>query len=72
MPALKPIDRNKLIKKLRGFGFSGPISATRHQYMERGSEIVFISNTHGRDIGVPLLKQILKQTGIDRSEFIEM
>ena len=73
MPPLNPLSRNELIRKLKSIGFVGPYSATRHQYMEKGEQKIFIPNPHGnKDIGVPLLKQIMKQIEIDRNEFIKL
>ena len=60
MPPLNPLSRAALIGKLRRAGFAGPFSATRHQYLERGNQRIFMPNPHGQDIGVPLLKQIIK------------
>ncbi len=72
MPKLGPLPRRVLIRKLRKLGFVGPYSAARHQYMERESVRIFIPNPHGKDIGVPIIKQILKQAGIDRDIFISL
>ena len=72
MPKLSPVSRHELIKKLRKLGFSGPHSATRHQYMEKAAHHIFIPNPHGKDIGVPLLKQIIKQIGIDTKTFFDL
>jgi hypothetical protein len=72
MPKLSPVSRRALIEKLRKLGFSGPYPATRHEYMERGSEKIFIPNPHGKDIGVPLVKAIMAQLGISRDEFMKL
>lgn len=72
MPPLNPLSRSELIQKLRALGFTGPYSGTRHQYMEKETQRVFIPNPHGKDIGVPLLKQIMKQINIDRDTFIAL
>ncbi len=65
---LKPLSRRVLIRKLQRMGFSGPFSGTRHEYMTRGSQKIFIPNPHGTDIGVPLLKRILKEFDITPEE----
>lgn len=72
MPKLRPISRRSLIKKLRKLGFNGPFSVTHHQYMEKGRHRIFIPNPHGRDIGIPILKQIIKQIGINREQFLSL
>lgn len=72
MSKLPPCSRQVLISKLRKIGFSGPYSATRHEYMDRGNEKIFIPNPHGKDIGVPLVKAIIQQLGISREKFMEL
>ncbi len=72
MAKLTPISRNDLIRKLRNLGFDGPFVATRHQYMLRESEKIFVPNPHGKDIGVPLLRRIIKQLNIAVEEFISL
>jgi len=72
MPELSPLSRRILIKKLRKLDFSGPYSATRHQYLERNKEKVFIPNPHGKEIGLPIIKQIVRQIGISNQEFLDL
>ena len=69
---LNPVNRRILIKKLRKIGFIGPFSATRHEYMKRSNQKIFIPNPHRKDIGVPLLKRIIKQVGISEKNFKEL
>jgi predicted RNA binding protein YcfA (HicA-like mRNA interferase family) len=60
-----PIDRRKLIQRLRKFGFTGPFSGGRHQFMVKGQLKVRIPNPHrGGDISDSLLKEILRQAEI--------
>lgn len=70
MPKLTPLPRRTLIKKLRALGFDGPHVATRHEYMRKDGQKIFIPNPHGSDIGIPILKAIIKQVGVDRDTFI--
>lgn len=72
MPRLLPLPRRILIKKLRRLGFAGPFSGTRHEYMIRGQEKIFIPNPHGKDIGVPIIKGIVKQIKISDQEFLNL
>jgi predicted RNA binding protein YcfA (HicA-like mRNA interferase family) len=73
MPQINPIPRKELITKLRKFGFDGPFRATKHQYMIKGNHKIFIPNPHGgKDVGIPLLKKIVKQIGITQEEFIKI
>ena len=71
MPKISPISRADLISKVKSMGFEGPFRATKHQYMIKGRHKIFIPNPHGgKDIGVPLLKKIIKQLGISQDVFI--
>jgi predicted RNA binding protein YcfA (HicA-like mRNA interferase family) len=66
---MKTISRGKLIQRLKSFGFEGPCSGTRHQFMKRGALKLRIPNPHEGDISIELLRKILKQAGIDPEEF---
>ena len=66
---LNPVNRKILIRKLRKIGFDGLFPATRHEYMKLGKQKIFIPNPHGKDIGIPLLKRIIKQVGISEKKF---
>ncbi len=69
MAKLSPISRNHPIRKLKKEGFEGPSTATRHQYMIRERQKIFIPHPHGKDIGVPLLRRIINQIGITVDQF---
>ena len=65
-----PISRRELVKKLKSFDFKGPYSGGRHQFMAKGTLKIRIPNPHkSQDISEPLLNEILRQTGISKSEF---
>ena len=68
---MKQVDRKELIRRLRLLGFQGPYSGTRHQFMKKGQLKLRIPNPHGSDIGVQLLKLILKQAGISDTQWEE-
>lgn len=72
MSRLSPIPRRILIRKLKKAGFNGPFIATRHEYMMRGKEKIFIPNPHGKDIGIPILKRIINQLKISPREFLDL
>lgn len=61
----KPLKRRELIRRLRVLGFDGPYSGSKHQFLVRGTLKLRIPNPHEGDIGEPLLREILKQAGID-------
>jgi len=66
---MSAISHRKLIRKFRDFGFEGPFSGGRHQFMIRGSQKIRIPNPHAGDIDVSLLKEILRQAGISSQEW---
>jgi predicted RNA binding protein YcfA (HicA-like mRNA interferase family) len=73
MPKINPISRNKLISKLKVLGFEGPFTATKHQYMIKEKHKIFIPIPHGgKDIGIPLLKKIIRQIEITKDDFIKL
>lgn len=75
MPQFGPIRRSKLIQNLRELGFDGPYSGGNHhsggnhQYMVKGQLKLFIPNPHQGDISGALLAKLLRQAGIERSEW---
>lgn len=69
MPALKPISRKKFVRRLKYLGFDGPFAGGKHLYMIKGNKTLTIPNPHRQDIGVNLLKQILKQAGISLEDW---
>lgn len=69
MPAFGPVRRRDLIAALRRLGFSGPHRGGRHRIMQRGTVTVILPNPHGKDIGVELLKLLLKQAGVSKRDW---
>ncbi len=69
---LKPVKRRLLIKKLNAIGFEGPFSGGKHEYMVNGAHRIFIPNPHKGEIGVVLLKLIIKELGITFDEFNQL
>jgi len=57
------------MRRLRVLGFSGPHPGGRHSYMKKGQLKLRLPNPHQRDIGVPLLKEILRQAGVPEKEW---
>ena len=72
MSKLNSISRKELIRKLKALKFSGPYSGGKHQYMEREEEKIFIPNPHGKDIGTPILSQMIKQLKVSRKDFYDL
>jgi len=63
------LTRKELIRKFRVFGFSGPLSGGKHQFMVKGSLKIRIPNPHTSDIDISLLKEILRQAGISSQDW---
>jgi len=69
MPPFGPIKRKDLIRHLKQFGFEGPYSGGKHQFMVRGDIAIRVPNPHQADIGMELLARILRQASINRDEW---
>jgi predicted RNA binding protein YcfA (HicA-like mRNA interferase family) len=61
---------NTLVRKLRTLGFDGPYRSGKHHFMIKSEFRLTIPNPHTRDIGVPLLKEILTRAGVSREEWL--
>lgn len=69
MPVFGPVKRRELLRRLRQLGFVGPYSGGKHEFMVKGTLRVRVPNPHRSDIGKSLLRQILREAGIDREEW---
>jgi len=58
-----------LLGYLKQFGFEGPYSVGRHQFMIKGNLTLRIPNPHQTDIGKELLARILRQARIGKEEW---
>ena len=68
---LLAVSWDALEKKLRALGFEGPYKGGRHYFMTKETLRLTIPNPHhSDDIGIPLLKEILARTGIDRNGWL--
>ncbi len=68
MPSI--ISRKDMLRKFKALGYEGPFSGGRHQFMKKGQKKIRIPNPHGsRDIDVSLVKEILRQAGINSEEW---
>ena len=72
MPKLSPVSWKLFVKRMRVFGFSGPYQEGRHPYMIKGNISITIPNPHDGQIGVDLLRRILGQAGISRTDWINL
>lgn len=71
MLKITPCSRNEMIRKLRHLGFAGPFSGGKHSYMKRGKYRQIIPNPHHSDIDSEFIKEILKQVGISKEEWLK-
>ena len=69
MPRWGPVKRKNLVAAFRALGFRGPFSGGKHEVMVPGNLVLTIPNPHGEDIGLGLLKLVLRQAGVTRKEW---
>ena len=69
MSKLRPVSFRELIRKLKTLDFEGPFTGGKHLFMIKGDLRLTIPNPHRQDIGVDLLKRLLRQGGIQRDEW---
>lgn len=64
--------RRDLIKRLGQLGFEGPyVGSGKHpQFMVRGDLVLKLPNEHSEDIGLPLLKMVLREAGISPEQWL--
>jgi len=69
---LIPVSRRELVRRLGYLGFHGPCAGSGHDFMVKGDIRVTIPNTHqGKEIGVRLLAQVLKEAEIERRDWLQ-
>ena len=70
MPRLSPVSWRVFVERMREFGFEGPYQEERHPYMTKGTLTITIPNPHEGGIRQALLRRLLKQAGISRSDWL--
>ena len=70
MPKLSPIKHKTLVKRLKQFGFEGPFPGGKHLYVIKNEIRLTLQNPHRNEIGIDLLRKILKQAGISPDDFL--
>jgi predicted RNA binding protein YcfA (HicA-like mRNA interferase family) len=63
------LPRKELIRKFKELGFGGPYSGGKHQFMVKGNLKIRIPNPHGSNIGLGLIREILRQAGISPEDW---
>jgi predicted RNA binding protein YcfA (HicA-like mRNA interferase family) len=69
MPPFGPLKHGDLVRALRKLGFEGPFAGGKHLFMVKGQTKLVLPNPHRRDIGKPLLAELLRQAGIAREDW---
>ena len=74
MSKLSPLKTEEIIRRLRRLGFEGPIPGGRHIRMIRPAtrQIVPIPMHKGKDVGVGLIRAILRQTNVTPEEWNDL
>lgn len=71
MPRVTPCSRTEFIRKLKKLGYDGPFAGAKHQVMSAaGKPNIIVPNPHGSEISVDLLSRIIRDSGIDRDQWI--
>lgn len=74
MPKLVPLKPNEVVRKLRRLGFEGPFPGGKHKRMVNFSKkkIVPIPFHKGRDVSIGVIREIIKEIGVSREEWIKV
>ena len=74
MSWLTPLKSREVFSKLRRLGFVGPIPGGRHARMvhPQTGQIVPVPVHKGKDVNVGLIREIIREVGITREEWIEL
>ena len=70
MARLAPVSWRELVRRLLDLGFEGPYQGGRHPQTRRGDATVIIPNPHEGDIGVGLLRRLLRQADVTHEEWL--
>ena len=70
MYRITPVSWPVLVRRLHELGFEGPYAGGHHPQMRRGDVTVIIPNPHEGEIGVGLLRRLLRQAGLSREEWL--
>ncbi len=66
----RTLSHKELIRKFRKLGFDGPYGGGRHLFMTKGQQKIRIPNPHhSKDIHISLIREILRQAGINPQDW---
>jgi predicted RNA binding protein YcfA (HicA-like mRNA interferase family) len=69
MTKLGPLTFGELVRKLEELGFDGPYPGGKHLFMIKGDFRLTLPNPHRKEIGVDLIRRLMRQGGISRQEW---
>ncbi|MBI3536784.1 MAG: type II toxin-antitoxin system HicA family toxin [Chloroflexi bacterium] len=71
MSKISPLKSDEVIRRLRKLGFEGPIAGGKHMRMIHPNkrQIVPIPTHKGKDVGVGLIRAILRQVEVTPEEW---
>ena len=74
MSRLSPLKTEEVIRRLRKLGFEGPIPGGRHPRMIRLTtrQIVPVPMHKGKEVGVGLIRTILRQAGVTPEQWNDL
>lgn len=70
MPALKPVSRRELVRKLKALGFEGPFPGGKHEWMRRDRLRLTIPNPHVGALDPGFIRRLLRQAGISIEQWL--
>lgn len=56
--------------RLKRLGWDGPYPGGKHEFMIRGAMKLPVPNPHGGVLSVGIISEILRETGINRAEWL--
>jgi len=74
MSRLTPLKPKQVFRKLRRLGFVGPIPGGRHARMvhPQTGQIIPVPVHQDKDVSVGLIREIIREVGITREEWISL
>ena len=74
MPRLSPLKPQEVIRKLTRLGFDGPYAGGRHVRMVnfRTGAVIPVPFHKGRDVSVGLIREIIREAGVSRDEWLKL
>lgn len=68
----KPIKHRELVRRFHQLGWEGPWQRGKHPFLVKAGRRIAIPNRHEGDIDWSLMKRILTQAGVSRTEWEDL